>query len=442
MYDSYYQYFFIHNTFGHFYYDTLNYFGTYLYPRFEHKIVATFDKAVEYITKKEGLNGREEDKPNLPALVLNPTGDFGLAEANAGGRQLWRFPNLSPELNFKMFSPIYQDANVLISPAFVRVKGEFDLYMLLNSFYEYCDLRMFLLQMFGGLERYIYPLYFNSFFVLPDEILNLSYHNDVTGETYQIDWDSNSSEVLVKTINKYKRVIPLQIKPIYRLINMNDNSNKPGGTDKLSEWRLNATIEFECEMPWFLVMKTDYLVENLDMNIDFDSAYSSRNYSVNNNVEQESSHSENIETQTYHHDLDIDANVNNPMVPPKPTLEETDEDDYNPLMTEYQEFLDSDDGIRINIKIKDKSLVLRERYFYYYTEADHNEQDRIEITIEDKIFPEDLILLYADDIKLAYGEHYVVNVSTNILTLFVQNLPYRIYEDDLLDILLYSPQGG
>ncbi len=456
--DSYYQYFYIHNTFGHFYYDTLKYFGEYLYPRFEHKVMGTFDKAVEYITKKSEMGDREVDKLNLPALILNPTGDFGLAEAMAGGKQLWRFPNLSPNLNFKIYEPIFQDANVMISPGFVRIKGEFDLYMLLNSFYEYCDLKMYLLQMFGGLERYIYPLYFNSFMIIPEELLNYEYNNNVTGTKYTLDWSgANVSQQLIRTINKTHSVIPLQLKPLYRLINLNDNSTKGGNTDKLAEWRLNATIEFECEFPWFLILKTDYLAENLNLSLNINSSFSSRDYT-------------NIEMSVYHRSLNIAEGTHDPLTPSPPTLEEINDPDYNPLMTEYNEYLDQqekdqeleeeindkledlpkpemrppvqvEDGtIQINTQVTDKSFVLQRRYFYYYTENDHNEQYRIIINIPEPTLDlnNEMIVLYAEDIELKLNENYLYDISNNTIILLVQKLPYRVYKDDILDILIYG----
>ncbi len=463
--DSYYQYFYIHNVFGHFYYDTLKYFGDYLYPRFEHKVVGTFDKAVEYITKTEDMGDREVDKLNLPALILNPTGDFGLADASAGGKQLWRFPNLSPEINFHMYEPIFQDANVMISPAFVRVKGEFDLYMLLNSFYEYCDLKMFLLQMFGGLERYIYPLYFNSFMIIPEELLNYQYNNDVTNTSYSLDWSgANANQQLIRTINKTHSVIPLQLKPLYRLINLNDNSTKGGNTDKLAEWRLNATVEFECEFPWFVVLKTDYLAETIKLSLEFDSSFTPNRDFTNTTL------ADNIEISTYNRPLNIAEGTHDPLVPEAPTLEEINDPDYNPLMTDYSEHLDQqqkdqeledqlnknledvpapamrppiqieDGSIQINTQIIDKSYVLQRRYFYYYTEADHNETDRINIDIEEPILDlsKEELILYAKDIKLNMGENYLFDISNNRIILLIQTLPYRIYKDDILDILIYG----
>ena len=79
------RYHFIHNVYAHFFNDMLEYFSTYLYPRFEYTVVGTYDKAVEYLEKCQQY-ARETDKPLLPALILNPSGEFDNADANSGGR--------------------------------------------------------------------------------------------------------------------------------------------------------------------------------------------------------------------------------------------------------------------------------------------------------------------------------------------------------------------
>jgi hypothetical protein len=267
-------YFFIHNVYANFFKDSLDYFSLHLYPRFEYKVVGTYDKAVEYIQKQCELN-RESDKPNLPALILNPSGDFDLADANAGGRQLWRFPNLAPGAIKRIFDPVYQDQNVQITPGFIRIQGDIELLMLLNSFYEYCDLKMLFLQIFAGYERWIYPQFFTTFIILPNELVNYTYSNPYTGLRYKLDWQSAGAyDKLVKTIAQDKLVIPCNIKPIYKLTSVSDGSTRHGGADALADWRLSAVIRYEVEVPSFLVLQQDYLAENVDINIMAGSAYS------------------------------------------------------------------------------------------------------------------------------------------------------------------------
>jgi len=271
-------YFFIHNVYANFFKDALDYFSLHLYPRFEYKVVGTYDKAVEYLNKQCEAN-RETDKPNLPALILNPSGDFELADGNAGGKQLWRFPNLAPGMLKRIFEPVYQDENILIDVGFMRIQGEIELLMLLNSFYEYCDLKMLFLEIFGGYERWIYPQFFSTFIIIPEELKNYTYTNPYTHANYKIDWKSSGAyDKLVRTIAKDELVIPCNIKPIYKLTGVSDGSQRYGGADQLADWRLNATIRYEIELPSFLVLQTDYLVKDIDINIYAGSTYSSYDY--------------------------------------------------------------------------------------------------------------------------------------------------------------------
>jgi len=252
-------YFFIHNVYANFFKDSLDYFSQHLYPRFEHRVVGTYDKAVEYI-KNVCEYGRETDKPQLPAIILNPSGDFDLAEGSAGGKQLWRFPNLAPGMLKRIFEPVYQDENVQVTVGFIRIQGDIELLMLLNSFYEYCDLRMLLLEIFAGYERWIYPQYFTSFIILPEELINYEYYNEYTGLRYKLPWDSAGAyDKLVKTTAINELVVPCKIKPIYKLTGFSDASTRYGGADALADWRLGATVRYEIEVPAFLVLQADYL---------------------------------------------------------------------------------------------------------------------------------------------------------------------------------------
>lgn len=254
-----YHYFFINNVFGNFYKDILDYFSEYLYPRFQWTVVGTYHKAVEYIDKESKL-GREADMPMIPALILNPSGEFNVADASAGGRQLWRFPNLAPGLATRLFEPIYVDDNIEVNVCFSRFKGEIELIMLLHSFYEYCDIRVLMIQVFGGLERIIYPSWFNTFIIFEDNAYNYLYENEVTGESYKIDWESHGvSTRLVKSTARNEKVFPCRIKPLFKLTSLGDGSEKYGGTDKIAEWKLTATIEYEVEMPTFMTIQSDVL---------------------------------------------------------------------------------------------------------------------------------------------------------------------------------------
>ena len=363
-------YFFIHNVYANFFKDALDYFSLHLYPRFEYKVVGTYDKAVEYL-QKECQYGRETDKPNQPALILNPTGDFDLADANAGGRQLYRFPNLMPGFIKQIYDPVYQDKNIEINVGFMRVQGDLELMMLLNSFYEYCDLKMLFLQIFAGYERWIYPQFFTTFIILPDELVNYEYTNEYTGQTYKIDWDSAGAyNKLVKTIGQEKLVIPCNIKPTYKLTSFNDASQRYGGVDLLADWRLGATIHYEVEIPTYLVLKSDYLVENVEITISAGSAYSEyTDYT--------------IPTFKLNHgtkyNWGLDSTTNSII-----NLDSTCTETYN---SEY---------------------VFNTRYFHIVTQSEVDATTSLTINLTEQILDLNSILLNSKYGPLSYGTHYTI----------------------------------
>lgn len=275
-----YQYFFVHNIMGDFFKATLDWIVTSIYPRFDFKVIGTYDKAVEYLTKKDEY-GRETDKPMLPAITLNPTGDFSIADGGSGGNMLWRFPKLFGNMATNIFEPIYRDRNITLHPGFIRLKGDIELIMLLNSIYEYTDLKLLFLSYFNGFNRWIEierdtdDSFFNSFIILPHDLVNLRYYNNVTGETYIVNWESADLEqILVKTTAQNEYVFPCKIKPQFKLIGLNDASSKYGGTVDVAEWKLLATIEYEIEVPWYLILQTDWLFEKIDTNINLGTTYS------------------------------------------------------------------------------------------------------------------------------------------------------------------------
>jgi len=398
-----YHYQFIHNVYGHFFKDTLDYFADYMYPRFQHTVVGTYHKAVEYITKNEEY-GREPDMPNLPALILNPSGEFGISDL--GGKQLWRFPNLAPGFVSRLFKPIYQDADNVVSVGFSRIKGEFELIALLPSFYEYCDYKMFVLQIFGGTERIIYPLYFNSFIILPDELYNYSYTNTYTNENRNLNWsDTDASTSLVRTTNRTENIFPCRIKPWYKLTGLSDGSNKYGGTDKIAEWRLSATIEYEVEIPSFIILESDYLVENIHFEIRYGSTYSANS---DYNPDSIPINREIIET---HWDSGLD------------TTSSLDIDTPIPLP----------DEATITKRI---GLVFKTRYFHELTQSEVDSTADIDITLPETITDKDKILVNASNGPLTYGDHYEVVSNGTILRLKSDDTTFSAGE--ILELYIYE----
>jgi len=379
------RYHFIHNVFANFYKDLLDYLSTYLYDRFEYRVVGTFDKAVEYI-RKQCQYQRETDKPMLPALILNPSGEFGPADANAGGMQYWRYPNLAPTMIKRLFDPIYRDQHLQVHAGFIRIKGEIELLMLLNSFYEYCDLRMLHINMFGGLNRIIYPRFFSSFIILPESFINYRYSNSYTGTEYNIDWSTaNATNQLVRSTARNELVLPLEIKPQISLINLADASNRYGGADNIAEWRLTSTINYEIEIPNYLIIESDYLAENIDLSFRYGSAYSAYNdYQppINNNL------------YNFRWDWGLNFNTN----------------------SENLGYLDPNDTTSEMVFIGD--FVFKTRYFHEVTEQEAMDSTSdLTISLPEQILNPKILIVNSKYGELYFGDHYYIIDNGNTLVI-------------------------
>ena len=406
-----YFYTFIHNVYASFFRDMLDYF-LHIYPRFEWWVMGTYDKAVEYLNKKDYLGSdsqllaarvpREQDMPMKTAIIMNPLGEFGLADANAGGRQLWRFPNLAFGFVNRAFDPIYQDEHIKVSPGFQRMKGEVELIMMTESFYEYCDLRMYMYSIFGGMERVIEPQYFTSFIIIGPELLNFRYTNPYTGVDYTMDWRSAGAvEQLVKTTNRNELVLPCTIKPQLTLTSMSDASERYGGTDKLPSWKLNATVSYEIEVPAFLYLETDYLVQNFNLELNYGSVYS---------VYNDYRPPEDRDIWNVSWDWGLDATSNS-------------------------EIIDAEDATA-NVRFVG-DFTFKTRYFHTVTQSDIDDNTSVlDITLPETIERPRILIVNSKDGALSYKDHYDVTNGGDNLRIFLDYVP--LTPGQVLELYVYE----
>lgn len=393
-----YNYFWIHQVFGHFVQDTMEYFKSYLYPRFgEWAIIGTFDKAVEFINKKI-QHGRETYMPLKPALILDPSGDLNLDETY--GKQPWRFPNLAPGFVKYVFEPIYQDQNVLITVAFSRFVGEFNFTALLSSFYEYTDMRVFLNLIFGGTDRIIYPRWFNSFIILPSEIFNYRYENEYTGMSYKINIEESSSR-LIETTNTNEVVFPCSILPRYKMTSVSDASTRLGGVENLPDWKLNFTLSYEVELPTFIVLETDYLVEKFTINMMYESCYTSNKvYDTSEIVPA------NIESFDGNLDFGLDSTSNSIVTYPE-------------------------EAVIDNIK----SRLVKTRYYHIVTQEEVDSTTYIDITIPEEVNDINLLRMNGKYGNLVYGDNYII-LNGTIIRINKEHVNLELH--DILEIFIYE----
>jgi hypothetical protein len=403
-----YQYRFINNVFGSFAKDILDWFANSVFPEYEWwKVVGTYDKAVQYIAQNSQY-GRETDMPMKPALILNPSGDFDFEETS--GRQLWRFPNLAPGLISRIFEPIYQDQNVMINVGFSRLKGELELMALVTSFYQYYDVKMYLGLLFGGKDRYIYPQWFNSFVIIPPEISNYQYSNPYTGVSYTLNIPDTSTK-LIKSTNTTEVIYPCRILPRFKLTGISDGSSRLGGTDKLPEWRLNFTIEYEIEVPSFLILETDYIVKDLKVNIKYGSCYSANSLYNTDQIPQE-------------------------------ITSFTDEMIYSDATSGETLELDSTTPVIINqvtetgtIK-KERNLEFKTRYFHIVTKDEEESTTTIEFALPEVILNPECLIINSKGGTLMYGDNYLISLDGETLT--INKVYVTLLEGDILELFVYK----
>lgn len=394
-----YFYTFIHNVYASFFKDMLDYLSLHVYPRFEHTVMGTYDKAVEYLVKQTQY-GQELDMPMKSALILNPTGEFNIADGSSGGKFLWRFPNLAPGLASRLFDPVYQDDHMKITPGFQRIKGEIELLMLLESFYEYCDCRMLFFSIFGGPERVIEPQFFSSFIVLEEDLLNFQYSNPAEGITYTLDWrGAGATDQLVKTTARNELVLPLNIKPQISLASISDASERYGGTDKLPSWKLNATVNYEVELPVWLFLDMDYLVENIQLEVRYGSAYSAYN-----------DYQPPINRQIYGYEWDwgLDATSDS-------ELSLSDSTACLPFVGDF---------------------IFKTRYFHIVTQADMDATNVLDIDIPEQITRPLILIVNSSSGQLNYWDHY--RIVNNGWTLRILKDYVNLTLDMVLELYVYE----
>jgi len=414
--------FFIHNVFGNFFKNTLDYFSDTLYDRIGYKTVSTYDKAVEYCNK-HNLLGREADKPLLPALILNPTGTMLPADASAGGKQLWRYPNLAAGLGARMFDPIYQDANMKISPIFMRFKGEIELIYLVNSFYEYLDLKVHLINHLGGMDRVIYPNFFTSYMILPEDFVTFTYSNEYTGLRYNLDWASSGATTqLIRSTAQNELVLPLRIKPNFAMTDLSDGSTRYGGTDSVADWRIIANLNYEVEIPTYIVINSNYLVENIKLEVRYGSTNATGelcDVPFNRSITR------------YHWGWGLDETSNSVLNLQDYTIQDgTSEITITPPPTEitYQE-----------------DVVLQNTYLHVVTaaEADSTANWFIEIPAPDYIDGPDYAIISSYACEMNYGDDWLLEDRIGIKISSIQSIEIKyenviFSEGDLIEINIYN----
>ena len=417
---------FIHDVFGDFIGSTTEYlldlFDVGEGSRFRWWTIGTYSKEIDRLAKEQEQVEEEPNKPLLPALIINPT-EMDLVETGKGGQQFYRFPHLSSGMLSRLFLPIYRDSNISILPGFSRVSGTLECLAICNSIYEYLDLKMRLRLFFlGDTQKPIFPQWFQSRIILPNELLLYTFENDVTGESYELDWNNSvgAEDQLVETIGREEKVLPCQIKPWYWLSDISDGSERYGGSEKLPEWVLNFSIGYEVELPTFIIIEELRDLTEATRHINF-------------NVRYGSSHSDYVSWDAYEEeDVDTSKNVIFPKFREK-TLQFNPEDYIYPRTnsTIFKSTIHPD-GTK---ELKTIPRTLNNRFYLPLSDdiLDSDEESfDLPVVVNDLNYFE----LSSKFGIMAYGDHYEISDDGMVLTVYFKNIT-GLKSNDVLEVFYF-----
>ncbi|MCK9556213.1 hypothetical protein M0R36_10445 [bacterium] len=248
---------FISNILGTFHQSMLDFFLDVFYPRFKIGIMTTADNTIFQITKYYENMGREITGIPLPCVSLDPTGDLDNDERT---NYLWRYSNFGGGFGGHLYDPIYEDEYVKITPVYNRYKGTYTVYMFLSSMDEMLDMKLKLIQYFGGKDRYFSPDYIHSYLHIPAPIVEYRYVNDVLNIDQQLAWNTSLLEKrLFRVIAKDVYAHPITLNPLIRMSGTpSPSANKFGDSNNIPDYRLETTFEYEMDLPVHLVTRVDY----------------------------------------------------------------------------------------------------------------------------------------------------------------------------------------
>jgi hypothetical protein len=161
------------------------------------------------------------------------------------------------------------DKCMRLVPVFSRYQGSFELIWWLNSVYELLDVRTYLFQFSSGYGRLMRPRCFECFIILPDAILETE-----DGSGQPIDWTQTQGTVRkINNMNQDCFTMPILLNPWFKFTSINDATQKYGGDD-VAEYKLSVTVEYEIELPTYMVITPDAYLKKINFNVSMDSAYS------------------------------------------------------------------------------------------------------------------------------------------------------------------------
>jgi hypothetical protein len=172
-----------------------------------------------------------------------------------------------------MYEPIFHDDHVKIIPIFTRNKGTSETVLISHTSPENQDYHFKTMQWFDHNVWYKFPTALDTRLLIPVEMVGYEYNAEYTGCHYCIDWAGTElDQQLIRSMDQMHYIFPIKSQPMIRLASISDGTTFYGGTEE-PDYRLNMTFEWEIEIPGYIVLRTDYKIDDIKRYIIINGEY-------------------------------------------------------------------------------------------------------------------------------------------------------------------------
>lgn len=257
--------YFIHNAISSFYESMKIFFLTSFYPRYRYGVVTTYDKNLQTIIQSKETDNLQHFSPPTPSFAIDPNIDMNPMDKF---NDLWRYRNFSGGFSSLLFDPIYKDDDVVITPAYNRYEGTFDVKSFVSSVYEAIDLKRKFDQFFGKTGRVFRPIFTRSYLHIPISVINFIYENDVLDIRRPLNWATTDVKYqMYKSINSEEFFVPLTLKPWISMESNSTSVDKFTDNSSYPNYEVNTSFKLEINLPTDLYITTDYKIDDVQCNL-------------------------------------------------------------------------------------------------------------------------------------------------------------------------------
>jgi len=223
-------------------------------------VCGNYTKSLQYLLD---YKTRNLDAPVLPLL----SGNFTLSKIDEKTNHTWKHSKRNAYyFASTLYEKMYEDDHVQITPIFERFMGTSEVILIAHSSPEAHDYQFATMQWFDTDKWFILPE-FTTQLQIPTEMITYDYVNESTGQHYTLDWSQTElDQKLIRSVDQQYYVFPVNSSPMIRLTSISDGTTWYGGSEK-PDYRINMTFEWDIELPAYIVLKTDWRVDEFKKSI-------------------------------------------------------------------------------------------------------------------------------------------------------------------------------